>query len=146
MSTWLTWEQINGGDLCPTYLYRFVLANLPGGRRVYLHHFVGDDWSRDPHDHPKWFISVGLWGAYDEDVYSPEIGGDEAVRTKRWRAPWIRKFPAEHIHRVRARHTGGAWTLVVTGPVTREWGFWYRRTWVAFREYLSAHGDARKDC
>lgn len=55
-------EEINGGGLCDTYLYRWVLLTLWGGRRLYLHHFVGDDWARDMHDHPKRFITVGLWG------------------------------------------------------------------------------------
>ncbi len=149
---WFTWERINGDDLCPTYMYRLVLARLPGGRRLYLHHFVGDDWSLDPHDHPKYFVSIGLWGSYDEDVYythylrEPDKLNPLEPVTKHWRAPWVRKFPANHIHRIRSAHTGGAWTLVYTGPVTREWGFWMHNKWIEFREYLRKHSHERKDC
>jgi hypothetical protein len=46
-------EEINGSNRCPTYLYRWTLLKLWAGRGVYLHHFIGDDWSLDLHDHPK---------------------------------------------------------------------------------------------
>lgn len=59
-------EEIDGGGRCPTYLYRWTLMKLPFGYKVYLHHFVGDDWSLDFHDHPKRFWSIGLWGWYEE--------------------------------------------------------------------------------
>lgn len=61
-------EEINGAGTCPTYLYRWTLLRLKNGIGVYLHHFVGNDWSRDLHDHPKRFISVGLWGGYTEET------------------------------------------------------------------------------
>lgn len=144
---WFTWERINGDGLCPTYLYRLVLARLPGGRRLYLHHFVGDDWSLDPHDHPKYFISIGLWGSYIEEVY--DISSSRViVREKRWIAPWIRKFSATHTHRIRAKETGGAWTLVYTGPVTRQWGFWHLdiRRWFPVAQFLRKYGADRKEC
>lgn len=61
-------EEINGADRCPTYLYRWTLAKVKKwGWGVYLHHFVGDDWSLDLHDHPKRFISIGLKGQYFRD-------------------------------------------------------------------------------
>jgi len=50
------------------YMKCWWLLALPGERRVYLHKFVGSDWSRDLHDHPKWFVSIGLWGGYVEEV------------------------------------------------------------------------------
>ena len=34
-------KEINGGERCPTYLYRWTLLKL-GSYRVYLHHFVGE--------------------------------------------------------------------------------------------------------
>ena len=80
--TWLNrWfgnaEEINGGGICPTYLYRWVLCKLPRGYKAYLHHFVGDDWSLDYHDHPKRFISIGLWGSYVERT--PLTDAEEAA-------------------------------------------------------------------
>ena len=61
-------ERIDG-DRCP-YLHRWRLASFGRKRFLYLHHFVGSDWSRDPHDHPKRFISIGLWGSYIEETPS----------------------------------------------------------------------------
>lgn len=136
------WQEIAGPDGV-VYLRRFVIARLPGNRRIYLHHFVGDDWSRDPHDHPKAFWSIGLWGGYVEEVFErrPVRIGRLPLRlvlahTLRWRAPWIRRFPAEHIHRIRLADGRHAWTLVITGPETRPWGFWRDSRWVHYLTYL----------
>lgn len=54
-------EEINGGNRCPAYLYRWTLFACRWFG-VYVHRFVGDDWSLDLHDHPKRFISIGLRG------------------------------------------------------------------------------------
>lgn len=127
-------EEINGGERCPTYLYRWTLL---GTRwfKIYLHHIVGNDWSRDLHDHPKRFISIGLWGWYIEETPTGET---------EWRAPWIRSFPPSHIHRLR---TENAWTLVIVGPYRRMWGFWHNGVWIPWREYLgTSFADERKDC
>lgn len=120
-------EEINGGKRCPTYLYRWTLLKL-GKRGVYLHHFVGDDWSLDLHDHPKRFISVGLRGQYREET-------PNGVRI--YRAPWIRTFPAKHIHRISMIDGGDAWTLVVVLKATRPWGFWHLGRFMPWREYVS---------
>ena len=86
----VTVEEINGADDCPTYLYRWRLLKI-GWIGIYLQHFIGDDWSLDLHDHPRRFISFGLWGRYLE----------ETPHGSRWYvAPWIRTFPAKHIHRI----------------------------------------------
>ena len=89
-------EEINGAGRCPTYLYRWTIAKWRG-RGIYLHHFVADDWSIDLHDHPKRFISIGLWGRYVELIPDPLF----ATKTRTFQAPWIRSFPARHIHRIR---------------------------------------------
>lgn len=77
-------EEINGANRCPTYLHRWTLFQprrpraLWRGFGVYLHKFVGDDWSRDLHDHPKRFVSIGLRGAYRE--VTPAPGGQPQGR------------------------------------------------------------------
>lgn len=116
-------EEINGGERCPTYLFRWELLSLLGGNcKVYLHKFVGDDWARDLHDHPKRFVSIGLSGWYMERYF------DNATNEEKERlftAPWIRTFPAEHRHRLMGPdHENPCWTLVIVGPASREWGFW----------------------
>jgi hypothetical protein len=123
-------EEINGHGACPTYLYRWTLLRL-GPIAVYLHHFVGDDWSRDFHDHPKRFITIGLWGRYREET--PALWPFKGKGIHDYRAPWIRTFPAEHQHRIIARN---CWTLVIVGPKVREWGFWHRGSFIPWRQYV----------
>lgn len=130
-------EEINGGNLCPTYLYRWTVM-ATRWFNVYLHHFVADDWSRDLHDHPRRFISIGLWGGYFEDT---------PTGTRLFYAPWIRTFPAEHIHRLRLV-SNSCWTLVIVlKPSTREWGFWHAGQWIHWRKYVgSDESKLMKDC
>lgn len=133
-------EEINGPHRCPTYLYRWTLLSTRWGK-VYLHKFVGDDWSRDLHDHPKRFVSIGVFGSYVEETPS----GDQ-----RYRAPWIRSFPATHQHRIRMTHPGKTcWTLVFVGKLQRDWGFWHEGQWHQWKSYVEERGgiaDKMKAC
>lgn len=141
INRWFNLEEINGGERCPTYLYRWTLLSIPRLFGVYLHHFVGDDWSRDMHDHPKRFVSIGLAGQYIEETPAGE---------RVYRAPWIRTFPAHHIHRLRMIDKGTCWTLVLVFRPVREWGFWHMGEWIHWREYVkgtrAAIADMMKNC
>lgn len=137
-------EEINGGERCPTYMHRWELLRIGPWLAVYLHKFIGDDWSLDLHDHPKRFVSIGLRGWYCET----RPWGAVATTTRMWSAPWVRTFPAEHVHRI----TGPTperpcWTLVIVGRAVREWGFWTAGRWVQWRRYLvSKAATERKSC
>jgi hypothetical protein len=132
-------EEINGNERCSTYLYRWVIASL-AGRKIYLHKFVGNDWSRDLHDHPKRFISIGIWGSYLEETPKGKT---------RYRAPWMRTFPADHKHRL-TTPWGVCWTIVIVLKTVREWGFWHEGRFIEWEEYVrgsSSHiADQIKDC
>jgi hypothetical protein len=206
-------EEINGGERCPTYLYRWTLLKA-GSYGMYLHKFVGDDWSRDLHDHPKRFISVGLKGAYVEETFAADddpfrghwevftSSDGETVHVRwserddagRWffnrhypntpwgqnacegeakrmnaagrvpwqdsefrparattsrifRAPWIRTFPADHIHRLSLIDRRPCWTLVVVLRTVRPWGFWHAGEWIPWRQYVNSELATRmKNC
>jgi hypothetical protein len=148
-------EEINGRERCPTYLYRWMLLQWRGHFAMYLHHFVGDDWSRDLHDHPKRFISIGLWGWYLEETPNADPvhqgtqtcpgypctchGGDltrAATKVKKYRAPWIRTFGATHIHRLTVP-SKNCWTLVIVLKPVREWGFWHMGRFIPWRSYVN---------
>ena len=136
------YECIDGGR-CP-YLHRWRLFTFGRERNVYLHRFVGSDWSRDLHNHPKRFVSIGLWGGYVEETPHPDPDG-VALRT--YRAPWIRTFPAEHIHRLIMPAGWTCWTLVFTGNVTQPWGFFPDGRWVPWEIYVeSDRADEAKNC
>lgn len=132
-------EEINGGERCPTYLYRWELLSLFGGKmRVYLHKFVGDDWALDLHDHPKRFVSIGLRGRYVEH---------RSVGPREYCAPWVRSFPPEHQHRLTGpTNDRPCWTLVIVGPPVREWGFWSSGEFVNWKDYVAPGSGARTSC
>lgn len=130
-------EELNGHDLCPTYMRRWTLLKF-GSYGLYLHHFIRDDWSKDMHDHPKRFISIGLKGRYIEETPQGE---------REYRAPFVRTFPAAHIHRIRLHPGEDAWTLVVVLKTVRKWGFWNRGLWVPWRTYVGSEvANERKTC
>lgn len=146
---WLPYETMSGAGQCPVYLERWtIIQAFKCG--IYLHHFLGDDWGLDPHDHPRRFISIGLKGWYWEDVYHKHVNytTDEAwteKETVKHSAPWVRTFPADHLHRIRAAECGDTWTLVIVLPKSREWGFLQDGEWIPFREYVFG-GKSRKNC
>ena len=144
-------EEMDGDGRCATYLVRWTLVKWLGGRALYLHHFVGDDWSLDLHDHPKRFISIGLWGGHAEitpDFSFPSALKHGAEQTRIFRAPWVRTFPAEHIHRIELlEDRRPCWTLVMVLKTVRPWGFWHGGSWIPWRTYVGSETATKmKSC
>lgn len=104
-----------GLDECP-YLIRWRFETPRGSIR--LHHWLGSDDSRAFHDHPWDFTTFVLKGGYTDK--SPK--GDQILR-----APAVQRRSALHEHTV-VPLPGGAWTVIVTGPKIRAWGFWKNGT------------------
>ena len=136
-----SYETMSGNGQCPVYLERWVIGEM-FNCGLYLHHFIGDDWAIDPHDHPRRFITIGLKGWYYEDDFSENTNNP---KTKKYSAPWIRSFPAEHLHRVRASECGNCWTIVIVLPKSRSWGFVQNGIWIPFKKYVFG-GKSRKSC
>jgi hypothetical protein len=92
------------------------------------------------HDHPKRFVSIGLLGAYVEAT------PDRPDRV--YRAPWLRTFPAEHVHHIRLLpDRKPCWTLVIVFKAVRPWGFWHLGRWIHWRDYVNSEtADAMKNC
>lgn len=120
-------RQVIGPDRNP-YMVRYILfrwAQLP---RVYVHKFLRSDDERALHNHPWWFLSLVLRGSYLEYNDTPP---NPKVR-KRFSVGYR---PLSTRHRValpNGFNPDGSygpqpcWTLVVTGPDVRGWGFWCR--------------------
>jgi hypothetical protein len=106
----IKWAEKLGLPECP-YVIRWRLETRVGSIR--LHHWLGRDDDRAFHDHPWWFITLVLHGGYHD--LSPE--GDDVLRTGS-----IRFRQALHRHTVVP--DPGTWTIIVTGPRIRFWGFW----------------------
>lgn len=127
------------------YIRRYVLIDCKYFG-VYLQHFIAPDWSRDPHDHPRRFISIGLSGGYTEEIFymmSRTLNGkyiDTVVypyHTLDRQAPFINNIPAERIHRISKLRAGeDTWTLCLVGPRWRRWGFCTKNGYVSAKEYL----------
>lgn len=115
----------NGGDL---YLRRFFLTPRLFGYRLMLHHIVRSDKERDLHDHPWPFWTLCLRGGYIEET---EKDGTKISHV----AGQLKYRDATFKHRI-DRILGECWTLVLTGRVVREWGFYTERGWIGWREYL----------
>jgi hypothetical protein len=102
-----------------------------------LHKILRSDQDRDLHDHPWDFLSFILSGAYAE--LTPDgrerafVPGD--VNVKR----------AEDLHSLRLLNGDPVWTLVVTGPRRRRWGFATPSGWVHWREYHASAGQEGSD-
>jgi len=96
------------------YLERWII--YAGRITLRLHKFHCPDDPRAPHDHPWWFITIPLH-AYREIVW------DGALRYRNEVMPLRPHFrPSTYRHMV----TGPCpvWTLVISGAVSRKWGFW----------------------
>lgn len=105
---------------------RWVVQTPVGGLR--LHHFFRGDDDREPHDHPWGFVTLVLAGGY---VDVSVMGADVLRRGS------VRYRPARHAHRV---ETAGCWTLVLSGPITRAWGFWAAEGWTPWKEFHALNG------
>lgn len=95
--------------------------------RLRVHHIRLPDEGRHLHDHPFDFATVVIKGRYRELLADnrshPHLPG-------RW---WFRQ--AEMPHTVTHVSKGGVWTLVLTGPMRREWGFYVDGFWVHHLDY-----------
>ena len=93
---------------------------------IYLHKTLRSD---DPilHDHPWWFVSFMLSGSYLE-------------RTQRGivyrSAPSVAYRTADHMHQLIIHDDKPCWTLVVTGPIIRPWGFLCSGGWKSHNDVV----------
>lgn len=112
-------DWIIGGSENP-YLLRWWV--IPHNRwfNIYLHHFMRSDDDRALHDHPWWNMSFLIKGRYREHL------SGERFRDRRRFQIVLRR--ATSTHRIELTH-GPVWTLFITGPRIREWGFHCPQGW-----------------
>jgi hypothetical protein len=104
------------------------------GWQLALHRWLRSDDDRALHDHRAWSLSLVLTGGYWE-VTSHNW---EPLKQK-WYGPGSFVFRrATMPHRVLLRDGGKpVWTLWLRGAGVRDWGFYCRKGWVIFHEYIS---------
>lgn len=92
---------------------------------IYLHQILRSDDDRALHDHPWWNISVILKGFYFE--HTPA-----GVKLRKARSVTLRRAGAAH----RLEVFEPCWSLFITGPIIRKWGFHCPRGWVYWRDFV----------
>jgi hypothetical protein len=147
------------GNPAEPYLKRWYI--IPRNRyfNIYLHQILRSDDDRALHDHPWWNVSFILKGGYWEHcrMVSPFDGGYDVIR--KWRAPGsivcrrataahrlelfiedrtysIRRDPDGMMRAHHAKHPRPCWSLFITGPKVREWGFLCPKGWRHWREFI----------
>lgn len=123
------------------YIHRWYVTPRNRYFNVYLHQTLLDD-DEPPHDHPWANVSILLRGGYWETVFNPlqdSRGVWHLPGFVRWRPPGSVVFRrATRVHRLTVENTDAreSWSLFITGPVVRDWGFWGKRGWITHKLIL----------
>ncbi|ARQ01905.1 hypothetical protein [Pseudorhodoplanes sinuspersici] len=134
---------VNIGKLDDVYMRRWFVIPRNPVFNIYLHHFLRSDDDRALHDHPWWNLSILLKGEYTEHTIP---AGGVNVR-KVYKAGNIKFRGASSAHRVEL-HAGPCWTLFITGPRLRAWGFHCPHGWRHWKEFTDPKnpGDIGRGC
>lgn len=132
-----------GPDSHP-YLLRWWLIPRNRVLNIYLHQFLNSDDDRALHDHPWLWCSVLLYGGYFEHTPAP---GGGTLRTTYFE-PQVRFGLPTKAYRIELFPGQCAWTLFITGPRVREWGFHCPQGWVHWRIFTNPEntGDVGRGC
>lgn len=148
------------------YLRRWWIIPRNPWFNIYLHHIQGDDDDRALHDHPWPNVSVVLKGGYWEVLpftpLTPLPEGWTPPKLRAWRGPgsivFRRPTAAHRLELGQAaeviRNDNGTlktlravkipcWSLFITGPRVREWGFHCPKGWVWWKDFVDDHDTGR---
>lgn len=137
------------GSPADPYMLRWYVVPRNPFLNVYLHKFLRSDDDRAKHDHPWWFVSLLISGGYIE-----HLERDGVTQTIYRGSPSIafRRATDRHIVELYEDFDGEGpfpcWTIVITGPRIREWGFWCPNGFVPWQEFVDGrdHGQVGKGC
>lgn len=134
------------------YLLRWWIIPRNRYLNIYLHKFLRSDDDRANHDHPWASCSIILKGGYLEHVpgkiHVRDPGrvvfrrADQAHRIELYENTdyGMYFFGTEKFR----RKERPAWTLFITGPKVREWGFHCKQGWKHWRDFCGVpEGEAR---
>jgi hypothetical protein len=141
-----------GPDKADPYMRRWWVIPRNRYLNIYLHNILHDDDDRALHDHPWASLSLNLTGGIAEwYCRHPRVWADTSYGVQ-WRefrqGDWVWRG-SRFAHRLVSVQTGapayqsrpaipgGAWTLFMTGPVMRSWGFWCPQGWRHWRDFVN---------
>lgn len=141
------------GGAADPYLKRWWVIPRNRWFNIYLHHFLRSDDDRALHDHPWVNVSILLRGSYMEHLPDGRV-----KMRKPWRpwAPWrlVFRLPTQP-HRIElllvdlrtgirgpfGSHEIPVWTLFLTGPNVRAFGFLCPKGWCHWRDFTNPGDD-----
>lgn len=148
------------------YLRRWWIIPRNRWFNIYLHQICRSDDDRALHDHPWWNVSIILKGGYFEwKSQFARADGKDLSKVRPWRGPGavvFRSATAKHRLELReelrpnGKRLGGrhgfpdyehfpipCWSLFITGPRIRQWGFYCPQGWRHWREFIGVpEGEA----
>ena len=117
------------GDPADPYLRRWWVIPRNPVFNLYLHQFLRSDDDRALHDHPWASVSVILHGSYTEILPDGPRHRPEG---------WVGARGPRAAHRVQLADGGlPVWTLFITGPRVREWGFHCPSGWRRWQDFVA---------
>lgn len=147
------------------YIRRWYVIPRNRWFNIYLHNMLRDDDDRALHDHPWLNMSIILRGGYIEHVperpnwypnYSKAViqkyrsPGDIIFRkpTSAHRLELFNDQPWPHWRRGMPIKKKPSWSLFITGPRVREWGFLCPQGWVHYKRFVDPTdtGKTGKGC
>jgi hypothetical protein len=142
-------DVVIGGAERP-YLLRWFLIPRNPIFNIYLHQFRRSDDDRALHDHPWVNLSILLLGGYFERTI--EAGGIERKELL-WAGAWRFRRSGRMAHRIELLEGDAGpkpcWTLFITGPRYRSWGFHCpEQGWIRWDRFVASddHGSIGKGC
>ncbi len=119
-------------EIGENYLSRWYLVPRNRFFNIYLHRYRGSDDDRALHDHPWISLSYLISGMLVEvDNYRKETS---IISDGDWR--YRRSTYAHRLELV----SDEAWTLFLTGPRIRHWGFHCPKGWVPWEKFTDSTG------
>ena len=123
----IKWADKLGNPECP-YVIRWVFETK--WFSVRLHKWMGPDDLRNLHDHPWDYWAMVIKGGYTERLEDLNFY---------WMLPWKPVYrKAERKHAVEP-FTYPTWSILLTGPEKREWGFWVKGKFRKRNKYFFEH-------
>lgn len=137
-----------------TYLKRHFLIPRNPVFNIYVHQFLRSDDDRAHHDHP-WLFNIS-WLIDGEYIEHTITAGGALVRTPRKAGDFkFRWGKAPHRVELNGVDIPGlcrelpCWTVFITGPRIREWGFYcMERGWIHWKKFTAPDdkGAVGKGC
>lgn len=143
-------DYVIGGAANP-YMRRWWVIPRNHYFNIYLHNVLRDDDDRALHDHPWPSVSLVLRGYIIETFQHTTWRGTRTECKDRllrqgsvvWRGPRFAhrlSVPIARLHN--NSEPSQVWTLFITGPRIREWGFLCPKRWVHWKEFTGyTEGD-----